>query len=117
MGVVYFLMNLIQMVEDKYRRQRLCPIHEHRYGLLQMLRMVRAYLSVLSVMGPYINPQSPVLFVSYPKDLRANFEKFQNSGAGEKIEIVHNSAHLSVFYSYLIRIATYHDAVHPLVED
>ena len=105
------------MVEDKFRRQRLYPIHEHRYGLLRMLRMVRAYLSVLSVMGPLINPQSPVLFVSYAKDPRANFVKFQNSGADEKILMVHNSAQLYVFYSYLIRIPSYHYAVYPQVED
>ena len=64
-----------------------------------------------------MHPQSPVLPVSYPqgvKDPRANFEKLQNSGADEEIVhvIVHNSTHLAVFYLYLIRISTYHYAVH-----
>ena len=61
-------------------------------------------------------PQNPVLSVSYlqgPTDQRPNFEKFQNSGADEKIVIGHNSLQFSVFYPYLIRISTYPYAVHP----
>ena len=61
-------------------------------------------------------PQSPVLFVSYPqgpKDPHLNFETLQNSGTDEKkTAIVHNSTIVSVFYPYLIRVSTYHYAVH-----
>ena len=60
------------------------PHLRRQIRISRILRIAHAYLSVLSVLGPLMHPQSPVLSVSYPqgvKDPRANFEKLQNSGA------------------------------------
>ena len=59
-----------------------------------------------------MHPQSSLVSVSYPqglKDLRPNFEKFQNSGADEQTVLIHNSERLSIAYPYL----THHYIVRP----